>query len=77
MIDEKPALSVRSFYGNAFTAFEQNKVFREDIKIRSSLEKVEDVIGDADCFSVSDDVFCCDTICYLVKNFPQKSRWEK
>lgn len=77
LIDEKPALSVRSFYGNAFTDFEQNKVFREDIKIRSSLENVKDVIGDADCFSVSDDVFCCDTLVYLVKNFPNKSRWEK
>lgn len=75
LINETPALSVRSFYGNGFA--DSEKVFREDIKIRSSLEKVEDVIGKVDCFSVSDDVFCCDTICYLVKNFPQKSRWEK
>lgn len=73
---EKPALSVRSFYGNAFSG-EKEKVYREDIKIRSALQKVADVIGTADCFSVSDDVFNCDTMLYLVKNFPKKSRWEK
>lgn len=73
---EKPAFSVRSVYGNLFS-LDEERIYRKDIKIRRSTEKVEDVVGEADCFSVSDDVFSCDTLDYLWFNFPNKSRWEK
>lgn len=73
---EKPAYSVRSVYGNLF-APEGRRCFREDIKIRRSNERVEDVIGESDCFSVSDDVFSCDTLNYLKKSFPERSVFEK
>lgn len=73
---EKPAFSVRSVYGNLF-ALDEERIFRKDIKIRRSTEKVEDVVGEADCFSVSDDVFECDTLRWLNENLPNKSKWEK
>lgn len=73
---EKPAFSVRSVYGNLF-ALDEERIYRKDIKIRRSTEKVEDVIGEADCFSVSDDVFECDTLRWLKENLQNKSKWEK
>ena len=73
---EKPAFSVRSVYGNLF-ALDEDRIYRKDIKIRRSTEKVEDVAGEADCFSVSDDVFECDTLRWLKENLPKKSKWEK
>lgn len=73
---EKPAFSVRSVYGNLF-ALDEERIYRKDIKIRRSTEKVENVIGEADCFSVSDDVFECDTLRWLKENLPNKSKWEK
>ena len=50
---------------------------RGDIKLRSSTETVEGMIGDADCFSVSDWVYQCDTQRWLKEHFPNKSRWER
>ena len=73
---EKPAFSVRSVYGNLF-ALDEERIYRKDIKIRRSTERVEDVVGEADCFSVSDDVFECDTLRWLNENLPNKSKWEK
>lgn len=66
------SMAVRSVYGNNFADI---KIGRADIKIRGK-EKVEDVIGGADCFSVSDDAFKYDTLDFLRKNFPERSKYE-
>ena len=71
--DDCQSMAVRSVYGNTFHS---DAPYRGDIKIRG-LEKVEDVIGVADCFSVSESAFQYDTKRFLEKEFPNKSRWEK
>lgn len=72
--DKKDGMVVRSVYGNMFERFMPH---RKDIKIRKSDEGVEQVIGDADCFSVSDWVFMCNTYQWLKEKFPERSRFEK
>ena len=68
------SMAVRSVYGNMILMPEQP--YRGDIKIRGE-EKVKDVIGVADCFSVSEKAFQYDTLSFLEQEFPNKSRWEK
>lgn len=64
--------AVRSTYANMFL---KNQPYRKDIKLRGN-ERVDEVIGDYDCFSVGDDTFK-NALEYLEKEFPNKSRWEK
>lgn len=68
---------VRSVYANYCSPEDIPEKPRSDIKLRSSTETVESMVGDADCFSVSDWVYQCDTQRWLKEHFPNKSRWEK
>jgi len=74
-IKDKPeGMVVRSIYGNKF---KHSLPYRKDIKIRLSTEGVEQMVGDADCFSVSDWVFMCNTYNWLREKFPERSKFEK
>ena len=72
--DKKDGMVVRSIYGNKF---KHSLPLRRDIKIRLSNETVEQVIGDADCFSVSDWVFNNNVYPWLKEHFPERSKYEK
>lgn len=73
--DKQDGMVVRSVYGNMF---EPCLPLRGDIKIRHSNETVDQVvIGDADCFSVSDWVFKCNVYPWLKEHFPERSKFEK
>lgn len=72
--DKKDGMVVRSVYGNMF---EPCMPYRDDIKIRLSTESVERVIGDADCFSVSDWVFNNNVYPWLKEHFKERSRFER
>jgi hypothetical protein len=69
-----PAMAVRSVYANMF---EHDQPYRKDIKLRLSTDCVEWRIGDADCFSVSDWVFECNTLEWLKQHYPERSKYEK
>ncbi|MBO7736059.1 MAG: hypothetical protein J6S67_26045 [Methanobrevibacter sp.] len=72
--DKQDGMVVRSIYGNMF---ESDSPLRKDIKIRKSDVGVEQVIGDADCFSVSDWVFCNNVHPWLKAHFKERSIFEK
>lgn len=74
MKDDCQSAAVRSIYGNSFF---ENQPYRGDIKIKDKNTKVKDVIGVADCFSCSDEVFNGNVLEFLKKEFPDKSRFEK
>ena len=71
---ENPAMVVRSIYANMFV---KDQPYRKDIKIRMSNECVDFILNGADCFSVSDWVFECNTYAWLSAHYTKKSRWEK
>ena len=68
---------VRSIYANYCSPESIPEEKRGDIKLMSSTETVEGMIGDADCFSVSDWVYQCDTQRWLKEHFPNKSKFER
>lgn len=68
---------VRSVYANYCSQEDIPEEPRKDIKLRLSTDVVEEMVGDADCFSVSDWVYQCDTQRWLKEHFPNKSRWER
>ena len=72
--DSNKGMVVRSIYGNKF---KNSLPLRKDIKIRLSTEGVDQVIGDADCFSVSDWVFRNNVYPWLKDHFKERSRFEK
>ena len=69
-----PAMAVRSLYANMF---EHDQPYRKDIKLRLSTDCVDFRLGDADCFSVSDWVFECNTLGWLKEHYPERSKYEK
>lgn len=68
---------VRSIYANYLAPEEIPEQPRRDIKLRLSTDTVDMMIGDSDCFSVSDWVYQCDTQRWLKEHFTSKSRWER
>ena len=73
-VHEFPGMAVRSVYANLF---EFNHPYRKDIKFRTQHDKVEDIIGTTDCFSVSDQIFGVNALPWLKKNYTERSKWEK
>lgn len=71
---QNPAMAVRSIYANMFL---HDQPYRRDIKIRLSTDGVDFRIGDADCFSVSDWVFECDTLTWLKAHYSERCKYEK
>ena len=74
IVKDFPAMAVRSVYANMFVGKTE---LRRDIKIRLSTECVDFRLQDADCFSVSDWVFECNTQQWLNEHYKERSRWEK
>lgn len=74
--DKQEGMVVRSIYANTHN-FGAGFMLRKDIKIRLSTEGVDQVIGDADCFSVSDWVFRNNVHPWLKEHFPERSKYEK
>ena len=74
MKDDCQSAAVRSIYGNRFC---KHQPYRGDIKIKDKNTKVEDIIGVADCFSCSDEVFNGNVLEFLKKEFPDNSGFEK
>lgn len=73
MKDDCQSAAVRSIYGNKFCS---NQPYRGDIKVKDKETKIEDIVGIADCFSCSDEVFTGNTLEFLKKEFPNKSKLE-
>ena len=73
LMKDSIGMAVRSVYANYFGMVGP---LRGDIKLRTSVDTVEGMIGNADCFSVSDWVYQCDTQRWLKEHFPNKSKFE-
>jgi len=73
---EYPGMAVRSVYGNLYQP-DDKRIYRRDIKIRLPNEWPQEVIGNADCFSVSDFAFQFRTKQYLEENYKERSKYEK
>ena len=76
LIKDPIGMVVRSVYANYCCPEKIPEEPRKDIKLRLSTDIVDEMIGEADCFSVSDWVYQCDTQRWLKEHFPNKSRWE-
>ena len=74
MMNDNPAMAVRSIYGNLF---EKMPTYKEDIKIREADVRVENLSALHTCFSVSDKAFSCHVLPWLKENFQTKSRYER
>ena len=65
-------LAVRSVYGNLFLG--GNPPYRKDIKIRNKDDEL--ILGDADCFSIGDNMFAGDIRKRIMDDLTNKSKWE-
>ena len=67
-------LSVRCVYGNRFKNVND---FREDIKVRSNISDIDSLVKTTECFSTADYCFEGTVKDWCLKEFPNKSKWEK
>ena len=69
------AMSPRAVYANRFDVGKTD--FMEDLKIRSKVDNLDELIKDRDCFSIADDCYEGPVKEWLEKNLPERSMWEK
>lgn len=69
------AMSPRSVYANRFDVGKTD--FMEDLKIRSKVDNLDELIKGRDCFSIADDCLDGPVQCWLDEKFPERSKWEK
>lgn len=67
-------MAVRSVYANRFGVGDEHQ---EDLKIRATVDNLDKLIADRDCFSIASDCYEGPVEDWLKKTFPERSRWEK
>ena len=70
-------MSPRSVYANRFVEGKTKTEHMEDLKIRSSVDNVDNLLKHRDCFSIADDCLDGPVQLWLDKNLPERSQWEK
>lgn len=68
-------MSPRSVYANRFVS--DKTEFMEDLKIRSKVDNLDELIKWRDCFSIADDCLDGPVQLWLDETLPERSRWEK
>lgn len=70
---DEVGMSVRSVYGNLFNV---GGTHQDDLKIRSKVYALKELIGNRDCFSIADDCYEGPVKEWCEKNLPERSKWE-
>lgn len=70
-------MSPRSVYANRFVEGKTKTEHMEDLKIRSFVDNVDNLLKDRDCFSIADDCLDGPVQWWLDKNLTERSQWEK
>ena len=68
-------MSPRSVYANRFVSGKTE--FMEDLKIRSNVDNLQELIKGRDCFSIADDCLDGPVQLWLDENLSERSKWEK
>lgn len=66
-------MSVRCVYANQFVFEDEHQ---DDLKIRSFVNNLDELITGRDCFSIADDCFHGPVENWLKKRLPERSQWE-
>lgn len=74
LIKDNLGMSVRNIYGNYFI---HGGVKRDDIKIRTNDSDIDTLVKKTECFSTADYCFDGTVKDWCLKEFKEKSRWEK